>query len=76
MTIKVPCLTGATIKRVRQISPKEIVAAGFVRGDGASVIELSTGVTLVAWCDPEGNGIGHLTGQFQGQTFDIIPEGK
>ncbi len=75
-TIRVPSLTGARIIGVRVLSADEQqeIGARVLGYQEPLVLELDTGVRLVALRDQEGNSFGCFHGLFRGKQFDISEE--
>jgi hypothetical protein len=74
--IQVPGLKGARITSVRVLTPLEqqqigVQAIGYQR---PFVLELDTGVKVLALRDQEANSFGCLLGLYHGSQFDVAEE--
>ena len=77
-TIAVPCLVGAKVEKVRPATLEELEDMGMdepnLTVNSAMVLILDNGVKVTSWCDPEGNGPGHMVGIFRKKVFDVTKE--
>jgi hypothetical protein len=74
--LRVPCLKGARITSVRMLTRPEqqeigVQAVGYQQ---PLMLELDTGVRLLAVRDQEANGFGCLLGLYHGSQFDVAEE--
>jgi hypothetical protein len=65
-------IVGATIKKLRVLTPKEMAEEGWDNDEDVIAIELSNGIVLYASQDDEGNGPGAMFGHDKkGTTFGL-----